>query len=371
MAGVARAAASERAASGAEQVPARVEDPRPRSRGLAAAIAKPRRSSGTAASRARRPRGQRRRARSRRSRATGRRRSRRALSRNASVSATLRAQPVEGKGQHRGAHLAPVALALVRAAEPRAGRRRSAWSRTARHAIDCAPIGRPSSSIIRLSCQLSGAQCARSPQWCCRNPRSNAGLGAVVQAIPNGISPGGWMPALATAIRSTRSSSVGSRRTSRSLRIRSPKSGHTASSAAASAVMGARRYTPPMGAVETMEDFFEKLNAGDREAAVALMDERAEMRVHVGDSVQTLRGVERVGGWFLRGDAGLRMIPGEIRDTGNDLRGGPARRPARRAEPAHRRDVPGRGRARSPRSTSPRASATAPAATSGRSPTAP
>ena len=66
-----------------------------------------------------------------------------------------------------------------------------------------------------------------------------------------------------------------------------------------------------------MEDFFEKLNSGDREGAVALMDEKTEMRVHVGDSVQMLRGVERVGGWFLRGDAGLRMIPGGIRDTGN------------------------------------------------------
>ena len=84
-----------------------------------------------------------------------------------------------------------------------------------------------------------------------------------------------------------------------------------------SAATGARRYTPPMGAVETMEEFFEKLNGGDRQAAVALMDEKTEMRVHVGDSVQTLRGVERVGGWFLRGDAGLKMIPGEIRDTGN------------------------------------------------------
>jgi hypothetical protein len=83
------------------------------------------------------------------------------------------------------------------------------------------------------------------------------------------------------------------------------------------ASMVARRYTPGMGAVETMEDFFEKLNGGDREGAVALMDEKTEMRVHVGDSVQTLRGVERVGGWFLRGDAGLRMIPGGIRDTGN------------------------------------------------------
>jgi ketosteroid isomerase-like protein len=72
-----------------------------------------------------------------------------------------------------------------------------------------------------------------------------------------------------------------------------------------------------MGAVETMEVFFELLNAGDREGAVALMDERTEMRVHVGDSVQTLRGVERVGGWFLRSDRGLKMIPGEVRDTGN------------------------------------------------------
>ena len=72
-----------------------------------------------------------------------------------------------------------------------------------------------------------------------------------------------------------------------------------------------------MGATDTMEVFFEKLNAGDREGAVALMDERTEMRVHVGDSVQTLRGIDRVGGWFLRGDRGLRMIPGEVRDMGN------------------------------------------------------
>jgi len=72
-----------------------------------------------------------------------------------------------------------------------------------------------------------------------------------------------------------------------------------------------------MGAVDTMEVFFELLNAGDREAAVALMSDTTEMRVHVGDSVQTLRGVERVGGWFLRGDRGLKMIPGDVRDLGN------------------------------------------------------
>jgi hypothetical protein len=117
-----------------------------------------------------------------------------------------------------------------------------------------------------------------------------------------------------------RSASVGSRSTRRSDRIRSPNSGQAASRdvpEGSTAAMGTRRYTPAMGAVETMEEFFEKLNSGDREGAVAMMDEKTEMRVHVGDNVQTLRGVERVGGWFLRSDAGLRMIPGDIRDTGN------------------------------------------------------
>ena len=81
-----------------------------------------------------------------------------------------------------------------------------------------------------------------------------------------------------------------------------------------------------------MEDFFEKLNAGDREAAVALMDEKTEMRVHVGDSVQTLRGVERVGGWFLRGDEGPAHDPGRDPRHRQHLRGGPPRRPAGRAD---------------------------------------
>ena len=39
-----------------------------------------------------------------------------------------------------------------------------------------------------------------------------------------------------------------------------------------------------MGAIDTMEIFFEQLNNGDRQGAVELMDERAEMRVHVRDS---------------------------------------------------------------------------------------
>jgi hypothetical protein len=72
-----------------------------------------------------------------------------------------------------------------------------------------------------------------------------------------------------------------------------------------------------MGAVDTMEQFFELINAGDREGAVALMDEKAEMRVHVGDNARTLRGLREVGGWFLRAEPGFRMIPGEVREMGN------------------------------------------------------
>jgi hypothetical protein len=72
-----------------------------------------------------------------------------------------------------------------------------------------------------------------------------------------------------------------------------------------------------MGAVDTMEVFFELLNDGDRTGAVALMDDRVEMRIHVGDNARTLRGLEQVGGWFLRAEAGLKMIPGEVRDLGS------------------------------------------------------
>lgn len=66
-----------------------------------------------------------------------------------------------------------------------------------------------------------------------------------------------------------------------------------------------------------MEEFFGKLNAGDRAGAVRLFDEKAEMRVHVLGNSRLLRGSEQVGGWFLRADKGLKMIPGEVRETGN------------------------------------------------------
>ena len=80
---------------------------------------------------------------------------------------------------------------------------------------------------------------------------------------------------------------------------------------------GGRGTLGPMGATDTMEIFFEHLNEGDVDAAVALMDERVEMRIHVGDNSRMLRGVEQVGGWFLRADKGLKMVPGDVRDMGN------------------------------------------------------
>ncbi len=68
-----------------------------------------------------------------------------------------------------------------------------------------------------------------------------------------------------------------------------------------------------------MEQFFELLNEGDRDNALKLMDEKVEMRVHVGDNSRTLRGVEQVGGWFLRADKGMRMIPANERDMGPNI----------------------------------------------------
>jgi hypothetical protein len=74
-----------------------------------------------------------------------------------------------------------------------------------------------------------------------------------------------------------------------------------------------------MGAQDTTDAFFELLNADDRDGALTFMEERIEMRIHVGEGVQMLKGRDRVGGWFLRADKGLRMIPGEIKDTGHQV----------------------------------------------------
>ena len=177
-------------------------------------------------------------------------------------SATSRTEAVEREGQHRGPHLRAEPATLERPPEPRTGVDRSVDGELRRRA----PTGVPIGCAIQLDhqVQLPGigrpvrAQCpsgaagtrARRPGWArsTRRPRT-------ASRRAGGCRP--WRRPSAAA----RSSSVGRRRTSRSLRMRSPKSGQASVRVEASAVMGARRYTPPMGAVETMEDFFEKLNA--------------------------------------------------------------------------------------------------------------
>ena len=99
-----------------------------------------------------------------------------------------------------------------------------------------------------------------------------------------------------------------------------------------------------MGAVDTMEQFFELLNCGDREGAVALMDERAEMRVHVSGNARTLRGLREIGGWFLRAEPGFRMIPGDVRDMGNTYQANLLMVRPGAPTPAARRELPGGGR---------------------------
>ena len=41
-----------------------------------------------------------------------------------------------------------------------------------------------------------------------------------------------------------------------------------------------------MGAQDTTDAFFELLNADSRDEALKLMEERVEMRIHVGEGVQ-------------------------------------------------------------------------------------
>ena len=83
-----------------------------------------------------------------------------------------------------------------------------------------------------------------------------------------------------------------------------------------------------MGAVDTMEIFFERLNAGDRRAPSSSSTNARRCACTCGGSVHTLRGVDRVGGWFLRADKGFRMIPGDVRGPRQHVRGGHPRRPA-------------------------------------------
>ena len=74
---------------------------------------------------------------------------------------------------------------------------------------------------------------------------------------------------------------------------------------------------PGVSRVEMTSDELAAICPVTGQAERTVMDERTEMRIHVGDNARTLRGVEQVGGWFLRADKGIKMIPGDVRDMGN------------------------------------------------------
>ena len=73
-----------------------------------------------------------------------------------------------------------------------------------------------------------------------------------------------------------------------------------------------------MGATETVDVFFELLNDGEREKAIALFAENAVLGISVpGSSERTnLRGRDRVGGWFTRAEPGFKMLPSQGRSMG-------------------------------------------------------
>ena len=73
-----------------------------------------------------------------------------------------------------------------------------------------------------------------------------------------------------------------------------------------------------MGAVETVDLFFELINDDNREQAVDLFAEHAVMGISVpgSDERTNLRGRDRVGGWFIRAGDGFRMFANDGRSMG-------------------------------------------------------
>ena len=73
-----------------------------------------------------------------------------------------------------------------------------------------------------------------------------------------------------------------------------------------------------MGAIETVDLFFELINDDHREKAVELFSENAVLGVSVpgSDERTNLRGRDKVGGWFVRAGDGFRMFTNDSRDMG-------------------------------------------------------
>jgi hypothetical protein len=73
-----------------------------------------------------------------------------------------------------------------------------------------------------------------------------------------------------------------------------------------------------MGAIETVDLFFELINDDLREKAVDLFAEHAVLGISTpgSDERTNLRGRDRVGGWFIRAGDGFRMYANDGRSMG-------------------------------------------------------
>src|SRR5687768_18572747 len=74
-----------------------------------------------------------------------------------------------------------------------------------------------------------------------------------------------------------------------------------------------------MGATETVDLFLELINDDRRDKAVELFAENAVLGISVpgSDERTNLRGLDKVGGWFLRAGDGFLLFTNELRNMGS------------------------------------------------------
>lgn len=83
--------------------------------------------------------------------------------------------------------------------------------------------------------------------------------------------------------------------------------------------MAEESILPAVGATETVDQFLELINDGEREKAVALFADNAILGISApgSDERSNLRGRDKVGGWFLRTEPGFRMLASDGRSMGS------------------------------------------------------
>ena len=126
-----------------------------------------------------------------------------ALSRKAADSANCAPEAVERERKHGRAHLLAEAPTLVRAGRARNPVSTVRWIGELRGAAtDCVPIGSPVQLDHQVQLPVARASSSRgTTSDAARTRARTSGLGARDQAMPNGISSGGWIPARARSMK--------------------------------------------------------------------------------------------------------------------------------------------------------------------------